>query len=102
MGKTLMMVGIAGASYVLSLALSFVLLIIDIGASERWGAEKAVMAFDAVVCLVFLLSAVVVAIGAWRALSTTLARIALTVGYIALAVPTVLLIAFLSLVVFNR
>jgi hypothetical protein len=106
MGKALLkLMGIAGGSYALSLVLSFLLIVGTAVMTERWrGArmETAMLFLLIAICLIFLLGALVVAFGAWRLLPTVLARLGVIVGYVVVAVPTVLLIAFLSLVVFNR
>jgi hypothetical protein len=106
MGKALLkLAGIAGGSYALSLVLSFLLIVGTAVMTERWrGArmETAMFFLFGAICLIFLLGALVVAVGAWRLLPTVLARVGMIGGYVLLTVPTVLVIGFLSLVVFNR
>jgi hypothetical protein len=106
MGKALLkLAGIAGGSYVVSLGLSFLLIVGTAVMTERGrGArmETAMFFLFGAICLVFLFGALVVAVGAWRLLPTVIARVGMIVGYVVVAVPTVLVIGFLSLVVFNR
>jgi hypothetical protein len=106
MNRSLLKLGSLGAGcYVASLIASFLLTAILAAQTESWGAaraEKVVLLLFAGIGALFLLSAAVVALGAWRWLPRWSLRLVVVGGYLALIVPTALVAGFLLAVVFNR
>ena len=104
-GTALKLGGLIVGSYLCTLVVSFILTAIVAGATSSWGASRAgnaLMALVGVIGLMFLVSAVPVVWGAWRLMRSTGARVTVALGYLAALVPTMLVIALMLMVVFNR
>jgi hypothetical protein len=103
--KAVQVLAILGGSYVASLVVAFVMIILTAGLTSSWGASRAgnaMMAMLGGVALVFLIASIVSFFLLRSSVPAIGWRIAILVGYAAIQVVTLAAIAFMSAVIFNR